>query len=36
MILKGFDGERLIGPAKIFLKPYWKEWGVSYFQEERG
>ena len=35
-IFKGFDGESVIGPAKIFLKPYWKERGVSYFQEERG
>jgi hypothetical protein len=29
-----FDAERVIGPAKIFLKPYWKERGVSYFEEE--
>jgi len=35
-IFKGFDGESVIGPAKIYLKPYWKERGVSYFQEEGG
>jgi len=35
-IFKGFDGESVIGPVKIFLKPYWKERGVSYFQEEGG
>ena len=33
-IFKGFDGERVIGPAKIYLKPYWKEREVSYFEEE--
>jgi len=33
-IFKGFDGERVIGPAKIYLKPYWKERSTSYFQEE--
>jgi hypothetical protein len=33
-IFKGFDGERVIGPAKIYLKPYWKERGISYFEEE--
>ena len=33
-IFKGFDGESVIGPAKIFLKPYWKERGISYFEEE--
>jgi hypothetical protein len=33
-IFKGFDGESVIGPAKIFLKPYWKERSVSYFEEE--
>ena len=33
-IFKGFDGESVIGPAKIYLKPYWKERSVSYFQEE--
>ena len=33
-IFKGFDGERVIGPAKIYLKPYWKERNESYFQEQ--
>ena len=29
-IFKGFDGESvIIGPAKIYLKPYWKERGAS-------
>jgi hypothetical protein len=32
-IFKGFDGERVIGPASLFLKPYWKDRGVSYFEE---
>ncbi len=35
-IFKDFHGESVIGPAKIYLKPYWKERGVSYFDEERG
>ena len=35
-IFKGFDGESVIGPVKIFLKPYWKARGVSYFEEEGG
>ena len=35
-IFKGFDGERVIGPARVYLKPYWKERGVSYFEEEDG
>jgi len=33
-IFKGFDGERVIGPARVDLKPYWKERGGSYFEEE--
>jgi hypothetical protein len=36
MILKGFNGERVIGPAKIYLKPYWKKRGVSYFHDKGG
>ncbi len=28
--------EAVIGPARVFLKPYWKERGVSYFEEEGG
>jgi len=35
-IFKGFDGQSVIGPARVFLKPYWKARGVSYFEEERG
>jgi hypothetical protein len=31
--LQTFYGERVINPAKIFLKPYWKERGGSYFEE---
>lgn len=34
-IFKGFDGEMVIGPTKIYLKPYWKERSESYFQQER-
>jgi hypothetical protein len=34
-IFKGFDSERVIGPAKVYLKPYWKQRQVSYFEEER-
>ena len=32
-IFKGFDGERVIGPVRVYLKPYWKDRGVSYFEE---
>jgi len=29
----GFDGERVIGPARVYLKPYSKA-RASYFEEE--
>ena len=32
-IFKGFDGESVIGSAQVYLKPYWKDKGVSYFEE---
>jgi hypothetical protein len=35
-IFKGFDGERVIGPVRVFLKPYWKARGVSYFEDRGG
>jgi len=35
-IFKGFDGESVIGPVRVYLKPYWKERGGSYFEEEGG
>jgi hypothetical protein len=35
-IFKGFDGERVIGPVRVYLKPYWKERGVSYFEDRGG
>lgn len=35
-IFKGRDGEPAIGPARLYLKPYWKQRGVSYFHEEGG
>ena len=35
-IFKGFDGERVIGPVRVYLKPYWKDRGVSYFEESGG
>jgi len=33
-IFKGFDGERVIGPARVYFKHYWKKRGVSYFHED--
>jgi len=32
----GFDGESVIGPARVYLKPYWRERRVSYFEGETG
>jgi hypothetical protein len=26
--------ESSLGPARVYLKPYWKGRGVSYFEEE--
>jgi hypothetical protein len=33
--MKDFDGERVIGPVRVYLKPYWKDRAVSYFEEGR-
>jgi hypothetical protein len=33
-IFKGFYGHSIIGPAKISLRPYWKERRKYYFQQE--
>jgi len=30
----GLDFDRVIGPVRVFLKPYWKARGASYFEEE--
>ena len=35
-IFKGFDGERVMGPVRVYLKPYWKARWVSYFEDEAG
>jgi len=35
-VFKGFDGERVIGPVRVYLKPYWKDRAVSYFEDRRG
>jgi len=35
-IFKGFDGERVIGPVRVYLKPYWKDRDVSYFEDRGG
>ena len=35
-IFKGFYGERVIGPVRVYLKPYWKARGVPYFEERGG
>jgi hypothetical protein len=35
-IFKGFDGEQVIGPVRVYLKPYWNDRAVSYFEERGG
>ena len=32
----GLDFEQVIGPLRVYLKPYWKDRGVSYFEDRGG